>query len=769
MKIIYTVTLVLLVFALIKANKWTKSSSRSIVATVHPLMYSVVVVVFSSMIATMVADETAAMTAQGIHNASSDFMLFFLFRFVRQYTLFENPTLRYEKKRKVLFKWIDGVIIAVSLLDFVSLMVNVYYRHIFTCESVIMPGGDRLMSFVPTGMAFYGRLAYVYILLMLSVILLIAKIYNTPGFYRNQYILTLVVIALAVIVDVINTVVGVALDFSLYAYVLLGIFFCVYPIIYIPRYLTNRVVKQATEVMSGGVVCFDEHQECVYANEHVLKLFPLSRNLHELSREFRDWIECENVKDFPSNIMQKTIGEGKSIEYYDIECSRLVDSNHDYLGSFFLLSNRTEDVNRLERERYLATHDTMTNIYNRDRFYRETEKLIKANPDTVYYMVCSNVKDFKLVNELFGIGKGNELLIAFANTLREYVKPGAVYGRLESDHFALCIPKARFNENEFIERIRKIGETIDCDAYHTHIYLGIYEVKDITMPAASMCDHAKMAIDTVKGNYQYCAVYYTDDMMSGALYEKNLVSEFDSALEKKQFKMFLQPQTDADGNMLGAEALVRWQHPERGMVPPGSFISVFEKTGLIYKLDQYIWRCACEKLKDWKDRGLLQYYISVNISPKDFYYLDIYSTFVDLVNEYHILPANLKLEITETAIMSDFNKQFILLKRLREYGFQIEIDDFGSGYSSLNMLKDMPVDVLKIDMGFLRQTEHIKRSRIILEAIVSLSKRLEMPVVVEGVETKEQLSFLKELECEAYQGYYFSKPIPVEEFENKYM
>jgi EAL domain-containing protein (putative c-di-GMP-specific phosphodiesterase class I) len=258
-------------------------------------------------------------------------------------------------------------------------------------------------------------------------------------------------------------------------------------------------------------------------------------------------------------------------------------------------------------------------------------------------------------------------------------------------------------------------------------------------------------------------------MMSGALYEKNLVSEFDSALEKKQFKMFLQPQTDADGNMLGAEALVRWQHPERGMVPPGSFISVFEKTGLIYKLDQYIWRCACEKLKDWKDRGLLQYYISVNISPKDFYYLDIYSTFVDLVNEYHILPANLKLEITETAIMSDFNKQFILLKRLREYGFQIEIDDFGSGYSSLNMLKDMPVDVLKIDMGFLRQTEHIKRSRIILEAIVSLSKRLEMPVVVEGVETKEQLSFLKELECEAYQGYYFSKPIPVEEFENKYM
>lgn len=769
MKFIYSITLILMVAGLVKANRWTRSSPRSIVSTVHPLMYSVVVVVFASMIATMVSDETVAMTAQGIHNASSDFMLFFLFRFVRQYTLFENPTLRYEKKRKVLFKWVDGFIILLSLLDLTSLMLNVYYRHMFTCKRIVMFGGEGFMSFVPTGAAFYGRLVFVYILLMLSVGLLVVKIYSTPGFYRNQYILTLTVIALAVIVDVINTVVGAALDFSLYAYVALGIFFCVYPIFYIPRYLTNRVVREATEVMSGGVVCFDEHQECVYANEHVLNLFPLSRNLHELSREFRDWIECENVKDFPSNVVQKTIGEGKGIEYYDIECSRLVDSNHAYLGSFFLLSNRTEDVKRLERERYLATHDTMTNIYNRDRFYRETEKLIRENPDTVYYMICSNVKDFKLVNELFGIGKGNELLIAFANTMREYVKPGAVYGRLESDHFALCIPKDRFFEDEFIGRIRKIGETIDCDAYHTHIYLGIYEIKDRTMPAASMCDHAKMAIDTVKGNYQYCAVYYTDDMMSGALYEKNLVSEFDSALEKGQFHMFLQPQTDADGNMLGAEALVRWIHPDRGMVPPGSFISVFERTGLIYKLDQYIWRCACERLQIWKDRGLTQYYISVNISPRDFYYLDIYSTFVDLINEYHISPENLKLEITETALMSDFDKQFMLMKRLREYGFHIEIDDFGSGYSSLNMLKDMPVDVLKIDMGFLRQTEHVKRSRIILETIVSLSKRLEMPVVVEGVETKEQLAFLKELECEAYQGYYFSKPISIDEFEKKYM
>jgi diguanylate cyclase (GGDEF)-like protein len=731
-------------------------------------MYSVIVVVVSSMTAVVVNDSYTALICQGLHNAATDFLLFFLLRFTRQYTLYENPAIRNQYKRRTLFRWLDIFVVAVSLADSVSLLLNVKYGHMFTSQLVTMSNGEKLFSFPPTGIMYYIHLLWAYLLVMASLGMLLAKIYYTPGFYRNQYILTFLMIALAILVDTMSNLTGIALDFSLYTYVLLGIFFCLYPVFYIPRHLTNQVVREAAEIISGGVICFDDHQECVFANKQILRMFPMARNLYEMSREFRDWIECENVRDFASDVLQKTIKEGRTTEYYDIECSRLTDKNGEYLGSFFLLSNRTEDVKKLERERFLATHDPMTKIYNRDRFYKEVDKLVKGNPDTTYYMVCSNVKDFKLVNELFGISKGNELLIAFANELREYVKPGAVFGRLESDRFALCIPKERFVEEEFISHIRKIGETIDCDAYHTHIYLGIYEIKDITIPTSSMCDHAKMAIDSVKGSYQYCAVYYSDDMMSGAIYERNLLGEFDSALEKNQFQMFLQPQTDAEGKLLGGEALVRWLHPERGMVPPGKFISVFEKTGMIYRLDYYIWRCACEKLREWKDRGLEQYYISVNISPRDFYYLDIYSTFVELVNEYRISPANLKLEITETALMSDFDKQFMLMKRLREYGFQIEIDDFGSGYSSLNMLKDMPVDVIKIDMGFLRQTEHMKKSRIILETIVSLAKRLEMPVVVEGVETEEQLAFLKELECNVYQGYYFSKPIPVAEFEEKY-
>ena len=221
--------------------------------------------------------------------------------------------------------------------------------------------------------------------------------------------------------------------------------------------------------------------------------------------------------------------------------------------------------------------------------------------------------------------------------------------------------------------------------------------------------------------------------------------------------MFLQPQVDVSGKPFGSEALVRWQHPDKGLLAPGVFIDVLEKTGFVYRLDRYMWDKAVKQLAEWKKRGINDYHISVNISTKDFYLIDVYETFVGLVEKYDIDPKLLKLEITETALMSDFNKNMVIIKRLQKYGFDIEIDDFGSGYSSLNMLKDISADVLKIDMGFLRASENEVKGQDILESIIGLANKLGMRVITEGVEKKTQV-----------QGYYFSKPIPVDEFEKKY-
>lgn len=242
----------------------------------------------------------------------------------------------------------------------------------------------------------------------------------------------------------------------------------------------------------------------------------------------------------------------------------------------------------------------------------------------------------------------------------------------------------------------------------------------------------------------------------------------EKALGEGQFKMFLQPQCDSNGKVLGAEALVRWQRPDKGMVSPDEFIPVFEKTGIIYQLDAFIWEEAAKTLQKWKQEGRSHLHISVNISVKDLYYMDIYEVLTQLIKRYDIEAAKLKLEITETILATEFAESMNLIERLHEQGFTIEIDDFGSGYSSLNTLKDIYADILKIDMGFLRETENKERSKDILRMIFMLSKKLNMPVITEWVEKEEQLQFLKEMGCEMFQGYYFSRPIPVTEFEEKF-
>lgn len=190
---------------------------------------------------------------------------------------------------------------------------------------------------------------------------------------------------------------------------------------------------------------------------------------------------------------------------------------------------------------------------------------------------------------------------------------------------------------------------------------------------------------------------------------------------------------------------------------------------MIVKLDLHVWELACRLLREWKDKGFEDRYISVNISPKDFFFVDIFKEFMALVTRYGISPHNLKLEITETAIITDLPKQLALIKKLRDAGFVVEMDDFGSGYSSLNMLKDIRVDMLKIDMEFLRQSENEGRSRTILKTVVALSKELGMPVITEGVETKDHVDFLTQIGCDIFQGFFFARPMKVADYEEKYL
>lgn len=435
------------------------------------------------------------------------------------------------------------------------------------------------------------------------------------------------------------------------------------------------------------------------------------------------------------------------------------------LGSY--LGTTRENAAVYAKLEYRLNYDSLTKAYNRYGFYKNAQKLIKEHTDTEYCLILSDIKSFKLINEIYGENIADKILIDEVNIIRQKMKGNSVLGRLNGDIIAMVIPKEYLSEKEFSDMIKLLSDRYSNKNFRLHIYLGVYYIKDVNETIRQMVDKVSLVIMKSKGNMSNYILYYDENSYRNDIFKQQLIGEFETALNENQFCMYLQPQTDKDGNMLGAEALIRWNHPNMGLIMPGAFIECFEDAGLIYRLDNYIWEEAAKQLKIWKDSGY-NYYISVNISAKDFYHIDVYQTFKNLVSKYGIDTDKLHIEITETALSEDKQAAHKTIERLHDEGFIIEIDDFGSGYSSFNFLNDVCADVIKIDRVFLKKSSHEERGEQILRSIISLSHDIGMDVITEGVENVDQLSMLAKMNCDWFQGYYFSKPIAVGDFEEKY-
>ena len=418
---------------------------------------------------------------------------------------------------------------------------------------------------------------------------------------------------------------------------------------------------------------------------------------------------------------------------------------------------------------YLAHHDSLTNVLNADAFYELARGMIKNSPELSWVMITSNIMNFRLVNTLFGVLKGNEVLVRTASYLRE-IAEGArgLCGRLGSDQFALLIPRARYTEESLLNTAQGLEKDFNSGIYTFCIHFGVYEIDDPSMPVSVMCGRANSALRTIREDLTRTLAYFDDIILQKIVLEQKVIGGFEEALKGGQFKMFLQPLVGKNGEVLGAEALARWCRPDGTVVMPGDFIDTLENAGLIQKLDMYIWELAVKQLSLWRAAGKTKLTISVNMSARDFLSIDVYDVLTKLAEQYQVDCSQLRLEITETALLVEPEKSDAIVSRLREKGFLVEIDDFGKGYSSLSLLKDIKADVLKIDMSFLREIRDRERSRIILKSVISMADSLGMDVISEGVETEQQLRMLSEMGCKHFQGYFFSRPITVDEFETKF-
>ena len=428
-----------------------------------------------------------------------------------------------------------------------------------------------------------------------------------------------------------------------------------------------------------------------------------------------------------------------------------------------IIRHRIENIFRLRENATIASqfqYDSMTDLYSRGYFFMKVAEMLEANPDIDYNIVCINVVNFKLYNEVFGEKKGDEILIAMAEYIRENVGDSGLCGRFGGDRFVVLQEREReiADRKHFTETGRSIeGITVK---------FGVYEIFDRSIGIDIMCDRGFMAADSIRNRYDVNVALYDAEMRTRLIREKTITESMESAVTNDQFEIYYQPKYDVDSvQIAGAEALIRWNHPELGYVPPSEFITLFEKNGFITILDKYVINKVCMQMGEWKAEGLRLPPVSVNLSRTDVYCSDIVEYITGCIETNGLAASDIHIEITESAYTEHPAQIIAMVEKMRDNGIVIELDDFGTGYSSLNMLNEINADVLKMDMRFIQTKSEKEAQQGILKLIINLARWMDMKVIAEGVETQEQLMRIRDAGCDYVQGYLFSKPLPAGEYE----
>ena len=410
--------------------------------------------------------------------------------------------------------------------------------------------------------------------------------------------------------------------------------------------------------------------------------------------------------------------------------------------------------------------DHLTGLYNQEYFCRYAEQYDAWHPDECMDALVADVDHFHMINERFGRASADEMLRRIGRELLGIVgEHGGIVCRREADTFQVYCPHMEEYEAAAERLTAAAGQGTRA---RVRVRLGVYPDVDKGIEMERRFDRAKMAADTIRNSFASVVALYDEALHQKEIFDGRLLDDFQEAIDARQFTVYFQPKFDIRPDkpvLCGAEALVRWKHPELGMISPGVFVPLFESNGLVRELDNYVWREAAAQLKDWKERLGFVVPVSVNVSRIDILDPDLAENLQSLVTGAGLEFGNFHLEVTESAYTQDATQIVETVHRLREMGFVIEMDDFGSGYSSLNMISTLPIDALKMDMFFIRNAFSESGNTRMLEITTDISHSLNVPMIAEGVETEEQMLTLKRIGCDIVQGYYFARPMPAAEFE----
>lgn len=753
---IFTVLIAALIYCAVKA--W--HSHKPIGKAVAMLDISFIPPVVGNLIIIGSHYRMISIVGSYIYFIGMDLVMFALVRFTAHYC-----------RDGIKLRKIPLIVDVLLAADVIQFALNPVFGQAFDLERIEFDGSPYYRLIPYMGQYFHRIVDYgIVALILLTYIIVIKKM---PRIYTERYLIIVIAIVIVTVWESLYIFSRSPIDRSMIGFGVFGILVFYFSLYYRPLRLLDRMLSNVVSEMPEALYIFDLNANCLWANARGCELAGIEDEEYDQITEkllalFGDPGTPEDV-----NSTQRVVGKGKEARYYSIRESQAFDDRGAPTGSYLRILDITEEQQKMKREMFDATHDGMTGLYTREYLYTRIAEMIDADPGTQYLIIYVDVKNFKVVNDIFGAEFGDYAICCISDWVRKGRSERCRYGRLVGDTFGICMPKDEFDPEQMEEELSHFVVKNEKAEHRLLIHLGVYAIehepdKDVRtgFDISVMFDRAHISLAAIRDEFSTHIAYYDNAIRQKILLDQSIASELPDALETRQLCPYFQPIADVDGRIVGAEALARWIHPERGFMPPSDFIPLFEKNGQIVDLDKHMWRCSCEVLADWQKCGR-DMFISVNISPKDFYFVDVVSEIKSLVKEYGIEPSKLRIEITETVMMNDVENRMQILDEFRKSGFVVEMDDFGSGYSSLNMLKDMPVDVLKIDMKFLGKADDMNRAKTIVRNIINLSKELGITALTEGVETKTQYAALAEMGCKLFQGYYFAKPMPIDDF-NKF-
>lgn len=533
---------------------------------------------------------------------------------------------------------------------------------------------------------------------------------------------------------------------------------------FVNRELLNAYLQQDYEILCAETA--EEALRIIHGNSETLSLVLLDLNLPgmkgmDLLREIKKDIDLSRIP-----VIVLTSDTESEVDSLNAGASDFIPK--PYPRHEIILARVRRSIELSENKDLIrwTERDQLTGLYNREYFYRYAEIYDTFHQDEATDALVLDVSHFRVMNERFGRAYADEVLKRIGAELFRIVRSnGGIACRREADTFQVYCP----HMTDYAPLARQVtAAACGEDKGRVRIRVGVCPRVDKTVDMERRFDHAKSAADTLRNSFSESVAVYDESLREGEAYAERLLDDFRTALAQKQFAVYFQPKYGIRSPkpvLCGAEALVRWQHPELGMIPPGRFIPLFESNGLIRELDHYVWREAAAQIGDWRKRLGCSVPVSVNVSRIDMMDPDLADTFCRLVEENGLSFDDLHLEITESAYTEDSEEIIRVVSGLRARGFKIEMDDFGAGYSSLNMITKLPIDALKLDMMFIRTAFHETGNTGILKVMLDISRYLSVPMIAEGVETEEQMLTLQGLGCDIVQGYYFARPMPAKDFE----